>query len=383
MFTDLRVYVIVGMFLVAGIALMIFNFIIIKHSKGKRASSAGMVNMWTDLLYKQTGIIPGKEQSESRHRAFLLKQLGDAENLVFFSQALLYLKSEFPDVYSNYIGRFGSVFQQLSVIYKKKPGIERACFADFICEFPGVTGETYGALIDNLISYIDDPNVYCRINVLRALCTIGNAQAIVNTLQVVNDKQLFIHRQTLTTVLSTFRGDKEILGDILWSRCLSWDENLMVSVIQFITSFSEYYKDIFMPYLRDPLAKRDVRIAIVRYYGRHMYEPAHPILLGFVDNPTDTTLAIVAATALESYPKLDTVSTLRGALLSRHWYVRYNASSSLIKLGANNDLLKIVRYGDYHESEIVMYMLEQEVKRQGINSRYYYNNRLDRERISA
>jgi len=374
MFTDLRVYVIVGMFMVAGIALMFFNLIIIKHSKGKKASSADMVSAWAKLLHTQTGLQPGKKQSDSYHKKFLLRRLRNAEELVFFSKALLYIKSEFPTEYSDYIGSYKEVFQQLAVSYKSKPGIERACFADFICEFAGVQGTTYSPLIDSLISFIDDPNIYCRINVLRALCIIGNVQAVVNAVQIINDKQLYIHRQTLTSELCNFRGDKEILGDNLWGRCHLWDDNTTVAVIQFITTFSKYYRGAFMPLLCNASASADMRIAVIRYYGKYMYKLAQPILSSFVAKPADIALAIVAATALELYPESNTIDILKGALVSQNWYVRYNASSSLVKLGTNSDLIDIVRFGDSHEKEIVIYMLEQ---------RFHRNEEMDMGRISA
>jgi len=367
MFNDMRIYVIVGMFMTAGIALMLFNYIIIRYSKGQNSSVAGRTKKWKKILYRQTGIAGGKKQSNFKHEKLLEKHLSNIENLVAYSNALQYIKSEFPVVYSGYIGSVYTVFHNLAIVYGRKPSIERACFADFVCNFPEVSaqGDTFSPLTEALISFADDPNIHCRTNALRALCGIGNAQAVANALQVINDKQMFIHSQTLTVELSNFKGNREALADYLWNKSENWNDNIKVAVIGFITGFSKHYKEAFLPVLRDNTTSAGVRIAIIRYFGKYIYNPVRLVLIDMIKNVTDINLAIVAATALEFYPAADTITTLQSALSNQNWHVRYNAASSIVNIGDRRSLREIMRSNDNREKEIVTYMLEREGVQEG------------------
>lgn len=71
-------------------------------------------------------------------------------------------------------------------------------------------------------------------------------------------------------------------------------------------------------------------------------------------------LAIVSAAVLDRYPGKDTVAALKRALCHRNWYVRYNAASSLVRLGASQAELQDVFEGnDAFARDILQYMLEE------------------------
>ena len=211
-----------------------------------------------------------------------------------------------------------------------------------------------------LISYIEDSCIYCRTKVLSALCSVGHFQGVANLLQVVHDRDLFMHNRLLTTELLKFRGDQKILGELLWNKSSSWNDSITVSVIQFVTRISDGYREMLFPILIDAAANLDVRIAAIRYYGEHKYELAHQILIDFVENPPDIDLAIAAAEALFLYPSPETVAVLKAALASPDWHVRYNASATLVKLGSREEILKALEDGSEYEKEIIAYMLELE-----------------------
>jgi hypothetical protein len=138
---------------------------------------------------------------------------------------------------------------------------------------------------------------------------MGNVPGIVNVLQIVHDRDLFMHNQLLTNELSKFTGDQEILGDYLWSETQKWNDNITVSVIQFITRFSPRYDKAFLPILQDSSASAEVRGAIVRYYRKYTYEPARQILTELANDSTDMDLAIEAESALVSYAIPNAVAT--------------------------------------------------------------------------
>ena len=363
MVLDLRVAFILGIFTVVCISLIIFNLMVTHTNIGRRRASisARMTKRWREILYKQTDRFKGKKDSETQHNKVLLRKLANAEELVAYSDALNYIKSEFPEEYSEYINTRHEIFQQLANKYSKRTAVERACYAEFVYEFPQVMGESYEQLSDTLISYINNSanNTYCRTNVMRALCSMGNARGIGNALQVVNDKQLFIHNHVLTDELAKFVGDKETLAKHLWSEALQWSDNLKISVIQFITRVSSEYGEAFLPVLQGYSADSEVRIAVIRYYGEYAYEAAVDTLTELTLVSANINLAAEAALALSSYPAPKTYDTLKKALYSPEWNVRYNASAALLKLGDVFDLPEFIKDESDHAKEIILHMIEQ------------------------
>jgi len=360
MITDVRIYIIVGAFMVTCVALMVFNFVVIRRSQGHNEPGAGRVNRWRGIFNKQMSIIAASGIADASHGKFLTRKLQNTENFVVYSILLQELKDEFPKEYDIYMQDKPVAFQKLALSYANKPGIARAFFADFVCNFPQAASESPAQLVDILISYIDDSSIHCRTNVLRALCSIGHVQGVVNAIQVINDQSLFMHNRLLTNELLEFKGDRDVLAEQLWKECANWSDEIQVSIIQFITNISSHYTEIFLPILKDTSVHAEVRFAILRYYGRYPYDDVRPTLFEFIENPDDLNLAIIAASVLASYPSQDTVEVLRRALPSPHWYVRHNAASSLFKIGGKTYMLDILNTEtDKYARDIVSYMLEQ------------------------
>ena len=361
---------------------MIFNFAIIYYGLGN-APLESKVKRWRDILCWQAIIVPGKKINPLKHQQFLLKKLSNADNLAAYSHALQYIKHEFPEAYSNYIRNCHTTFLKLADIYSRKPLIELTCYTYFICHFPQVVNHTYVKLADTLISFIDGSSVYCRANILCALCSIGNVQSVVNALQVISDKSLFMHNQLLTNRLAHFAGDKEVLEEYLWSAGQNWNDNILVSVIQFITRTSNNYSEKFLTALQSASYGTEVRAAFIRYYGKYMYEPVRPILIEFVANPTDVNLTIEAISALTLYPSSDTTAALKGALSSPRWQIRYSASSVLVELLEKPDLLALLQGEDSYIREIIDYMLERKDIIQNAAQRLTLQKEMDGEKVTV
>ncbi|MCL2200766.1 MAG: hypothetical protein FWB75_02280 [Oscillospiraceae bacterium] len=242
MASDPRIYALIGIFMVACIALIVFNFAIVRYHKRQTAPAAGKLKMWNFELYKQTAIKGGSKSvirggmrpgTTSRHERLLLRKLPNAEHLIAYSEALQNVKDRQPMAYSSYMSTYSktAVFHKLADVYSRKSCIERTCYADFIGSFPEAAELSQGQLADSLISYIDDSNIYCRTKVLRACCRIGSLQGVANVLQLFHDRSLFMHKQLLANELADFSGDQSLLGERLWDECKSWNDNISEAVV--------------------------------------------------------------------------------------------------------------------------------------------------------
>ena len=179
---------------------------------------------------------------------------------------------------------------------------------------------------------------------------------------MLNDGGYFHHHKLLADRLTDFTGDREALAARLWRHKNAWSSEMMVAVVEFITNCSENYCETFLPLLRDEREDLELRLCAMRYFRRHPYPPAHPVLLDCLNGATgaNVDLAIVSAAVLDRYPGKDTVAALKRALCHRNWYVRYNAASSLVRLGASQAELQDVFEGnDAFARDILQYMLEE------------------------
>ena len=345
------------------IALLIFNILyMIRSEKGakKRNKEAAF---WKKEIEHQMERLEKGEQVEKQHYRIMEKQLAKTEHLLSYSLALEQLKKEEDRkaCLNQYIRSNQIVMQNLAVIYGRKDQMDKAYFASLLAEYPPYVGEEFRPVMETLLGYMEDSTVYCRENVLKACYAMGSPQAVENAFEILNENRWFHHQKLLSDGLMTFQGDKEKLAARLWSFEKKWDENLLCGIVQFITSCSEQYKEIFIEPIQNKNTSQEVRLAMLRYYRKHPYEPVRPFLYDFLKRGKGgENLAIVSASVLASYPGEETVEALKEALHHPNWYVRYNSAASLTDLKVPEEkLLDIIQGNDRYAKEILQYMWEE------------------------
>lgn len=361
----LNIDTVIYSYMFIGITLLIYNIQYIFYSNRREKKYEESVKVWKKSIERQISLISKGRVVESNHKKQMKEKLTNTNQLISFVRALDILREQEEDV-SRYINENYIEIQSLAHHYSKKESMDRAFFAFFISKNPPNQDKEYRPIMEILISYMEDSTVYCRENVLNALYALGNPQAVENALQVINDRQWFHHQKLLADGLMTFTGDKDELAELLWSHLRKWDKNLMIAVVQFITASSDKFKEQFFEVVQCIDIDIEIRIAILRYYRRHIYEPIRSLLLSYLkgEKLTDETIMIIAASVLDRYPGEDTIEVLKAAIHNSNWYFRYNAASSLVSLKVDIDDLQDVLDGkDRYAKEILTYMIEQRKER--------------------
>lgn len=326
-------------------SLLLYNIIYIIKSYISKKLMKKRSFYWKGEILKQISFLQKQENVEESHLRKLERKLSKTEELIAYVDALDSLNEH--DTFEIYLQNTFVAQQTLALKYAKKDSMNRAFFAYTISKYPSCIGEKFRPIMRILISYLDNSTVYCRENSLKALCALGNIQAVENALQILNDYHWFHHKKLLSDGLATFRGDKEKLMEVLWKHINDWDENIMISVVQFITICGGQYQEVFFPMLLSDNTSIEIRLGIMRYYRRYFYEPVREILYSFLqDDNIDENLIIVAAIVLDRYPGEETIDILKEALHHHNWYVRRNAASSLYNLGVELDTLDNILNGD-------------------------------------
>jgi len=320
-------------------SIMIFNAIIIIRKKIDNKALKNNTKKWITTITQQ--LESNKETISKKNKIYLKKNLTHVKQLIAFSSALDFFKVECDkNSYTKYMAILtkNRVFQSLAHVYKKKKIEERAYFAYFVYKHPSVARTKEGACkntTDTIASFVTTRDIYCNINVLKALCSVGDMHGIASVLQYFSEKSMFIHHKLLSYELNKFVGDKDVLAQRLWEKRNVWNDNVMLGIISFIAMFSDGYKKEFISMLCDQSVGIGIRIAIISYYKEHRFKPAQPILVDYLHQTDNYEIANKAASALRTYPGFITTNALLQALKSENWDVKYNAASSLVELGEN------------------------------------------------
>lgn len=113
--------------------------------------------------------------------------------------------------------------------------------------------------------------------------------------------------------------------------------------------------------LQNTATDDEVRYACIRYLGRYPYGPAYDTLLDLAECRNDARweYAAIASTALCGYPGGETIERLKRNLYSRNWYIRFNASKSLERMGLTYlDLIDVMEGHDSYATEILRYRFD-------------------------
>lgn len=355
------VYKIIYSYLFICMAIIVYNIAYIFYSNMQKNKYEKMTIKWKKEINKQIELLSKNMPIEESHKNLIKKKLNNTNELICYVRGLDILKEQDKDI-EKYLRENYILIQALAHNYSKKENMEKAFFAFFISKYPPINGKEYNPLMEILISYLDNSTIYCRENVLKALYALGNIQAVENAWQIINDRQWFHHKKLISDGLITFNGDKEELAARLWSHRSEWDDNIMSSVVQFITLVSDEFKKTFFEVLQSENLSLEVRLSILRYYRHHIYEPVLPLLLSYLkeENDINENIKIVTASVIEVYPSEETIEALKVTIHHSNWYLRYNSAVSLVNL--NMSIIKvqdILEGKDVYAKEIFMYMIEQ------------------------
>ena len=347
------------------IALLIFNILYILRTEGRSRAEKRRIRAWETLLERERAAGGPSPRCLDQLR----RRLRRVRELTAFNAALESIAQAGQDDWlQTFVGACREVFPDLAQRYLHRPSMERAFFAYVISRYPAGAGG--GQLPAVLLEYLEDSTVYCRENVLQALYALGNAGGVEQALRLFNDRGWYHHSHMLSDGLTAFRGDREALAAALWQACQGWDENLQTAVVQFASNVTEKLKEPFCQALAAADTPLEVRFALIRYFTRHPMPEVKPMLLDMVRREADSgDTAIAACSALARYPGQDTEQALEQALLSRNWYVRHNAASSLLALGDEASAYAAAeRVHDRYAREMLDYVTGRNVRREEVAS---------------
>lgn len=335
------------------IVLMLYNFCYLNRIRRRARRHARRKRRWElDVWAVDEGIVAPQK---------LFWYMRRTENLMVFNEVMSVKILTRPQEVRTFFLEHPAEIRALAREYGRKPAMERAFFAYVVASFHPPLEEEHDPLVETLLGYLDSSTVYCRENVLSALYTLGSGQGVEHVYSILSEWGWFHSPKLLSDGMMRFAGDKEALVRRLWQHRREWDEDLVTAIVQFAAMLpGDAFAQPFLDALEQERLPLELRFSLVRYFQHHPSPQAEPLLLRLIEaHPGEQgQLAIAAAASLSAYESPAARQTLKTALHSRNWHIRYNAAASLGRLGLAGDELEAIRStGDRYAMEMLDYAL--------------------------
>lgn len=299
---------------------------------------------------------------EASHRKYLRQKLKRVNRLISYDNALReIIQTQSKMEIDKYFSQVEPEILYLAVLYSKREKMQAGYFAYFLSDYAVKKQRPMDSIQGVLLSYVKKENLYCRVNALKTLYRMGNAQNVVVALKAQDDNRIYINPKILTEGLLTFQGDHDDLIHRLWEEFSSFSNRTKLAVLNYIRFKTGNYKDEFFCIMTDEKMDKELRLSAIRYFGKYVYLPALEYLLGFVKDhdPSRWEYATVAVSSLGRYEGKDVIDALKEALHSPNWYIRYAAAQGLEEHHLDySELFDIINGSDRYAREMMTYRLE-------------------------
>lgn len=358
----MRVELILYLYGIVCVSMILFNIayaLILRGSEPRMERRRRRLGQQVELQLEQ--LRQGRELTPG-HLNYLERTLRRSRNLAVFDQVLrpLVQDGSAPWVHA-YLAQLQPVILSLALVYKKRETTQAAFFSYFLSRYMIQSHLPIQTLQAVLLDFLRRENLYCRVNALQALCSFGSEEYILAALHVQDGGEVFLHEKILTEGLLSYTGDHTSLIRLLWEHLGSFSPRTRLAIVNYIRFRSGSYSDQMMALMQDETEDKEVRLSAIRYFGRYPNPSALGSLLSFArdEDPIRWEYATVSVSSLAAYREPEVLETLKGALHSPNWYVRYGAASSLEAQGVTyEDLMDIVTGDDRYAREMVLYRLE-------------------------
>lgn len=357
----MKVENLIYVYLAICVGMILFNIVsaVMSRIKDKRISKRN--KRFNNQVVSELHDLEETGELHSSHKKYLARKLRRIGNMRSFDELLEDEYARRPDLVQQYLQELNAVFLSLAVRYSKKEPMEAAYFPYLIKKYHMIEGKPFDAMTDLLFLLLTQPSIYCRENAMQAIYTIGDPDCVIRALKIVDNPNRFYHSKLLTDGLMNFKGDFARLNEALWKVWGEFSLPVQLAVLNYFRYSTGDYCEQFLQLMTAEKQDDEIRFACIRYFGRYHFDKAYPYLMEYVDSQRDVRweYSAIASMALSIYPAQETIELLKANLYHRNWYIRFNSSMALEKMGLTYlDLIDIIEGNDRYASEIVRYRFD-------------------------
>lgn len=310
------------------------------------------------MISEKQNLLLEEQYFDRQHIEVLKNQLVNLNKLISFEKALAHFEEN--EQLPIYLSQLEPVIKSLVIEYQQKDQMEQAYLAKFIATYAAKGKWHHPFIYKTLVAYLENATIYLRENILLATYQQPDSKWIISVFRYLTDNQLFHHPKLIQDGLLNYPYDYDSLIDELWEKRDTFHQPIVLGLIGYITYKSDRYKEVFYQLLQENQLDLEEKIRLIRYFRRHYYEKAESLLLDLANDKQDE-IRIVAVNALSKYHSERVISTLKRALTDSNFYVRRNASQSLLEMGVSeSELLDVLHGHDRYAKEMLRYHLQLE-----------------------
>lgn len=358
----MKIEVMIYVYIFICVGMICFNIVYGILSRRREEKILHVSNTFKEEIKNEMEYFKEHGKVREEHKKQLIKKLRVIGNMRAFDMVLEEYSKQDIETVRIYLVELDDVFIELTSSYHKKDEIESAFFPYIIGKYKILKGREPGVIMDMLYMLLQEHSIFCRENAMQAIYTSGNSHCVVNALKIIDNPNRFYHPKLLTDGMMNFEGDFNELNRELWNEFENYSIQIQVAILDYIRFSSGDFCREMLELMIDEKRDDEIRFACIRYLGKYRYDEAYPYLLEYADLTSTRRweYAAISSSSLSTYPFPETEKTLRRNLYNRNWYVRFNASQSLEKMGFTYfDLIDIIEGNDRYASEILRYRFDQ------------------------
>jgi len=301
--------------------------------------------------------------ASKEHMKKLHWKLRGVNNLLIYQEAIKQLRLEDKDGVDAYLISCQSVLHYFANFYGRKDMIYRAFFASFLAKYYPFHLGTSSILDEAIMNYVQYNSIYCRENAMLYFYKRGSARLVVNALRKIDEENLYYNGKLLTNDLLKFSGEKHELAKLLMDDFSLFSIDFQVSIINYLRFSGVNFCEQLLNLLVSGECDKEVNLAIIRYFGKNVYDDALVYLLAILNNSStkqvDVEYRIITAQIALAYDNSRVRNSLINCVSDANWYVRRNAAKSLSKMNlTKNEMEKLVNIEDRYGREMVKYIFK-------------------------
>ena len=340
------------------IALILYNIKYVFLKKKEEKKHTYLVNKYIKEYDKNIILLKENKCINKKYYRRLIKELKKINNLLAFEVSIISKKNtEYFEIYRNFLY---DVFLELAVFYKKKSDMEKGLFVYIIGNI-NIERVDSRTLDNRIINLLEEPSVYLVENTLKTFIRLGHKDSLIKALKILNFKRIYHNEKLISDGLLEYKGDKLDLAEELWEYRSEWMVSYVVSIIKFIRTVSDDFKEEFYYALISENLDIEIKIELIRYFGKVKYNKVLDYLLEIIETEEniDRNFLIVATTVLSNYPSKRTIEVLKRGMTDSNWYIRNNSCASFLSLNpSEKDINDILNGDDKYAKDILVYQLE-------------------------
>ncbi|GEM01041.1 hypothetical protein SAMN05421839_10459 [Halolactibacillus halophilus] len=337
--------------------IMLFTVGYIMYQYYRKQTDKKRIATFKSIIDKQLKSIHQDRPLAENHRKYLLDKLKHLNYLIAYHDALLSYQNH-EDI-KDYKGAIEPVIKQLVSYYAKRDDMEKAYISHFIATHAAGVWQD-DVVYRKLFHYLTEPNVYLRENVLKAFYQQNNPEWIVKAYETLSSQHIDHHQKLIQDGLMRYPYDKRSLIEQLYLKRGCFSEPILLGIIGFITYETSDYQQLFYDWVKEDKLPLEVELKLYRYFKKYPTEQVKPHLLAMLSSQQDEKRTVVAD-VLAEYCCDDVIKALKIAVADSNWFVRRNASRSLLKTDVKiDDLMDILTGPDRYARAMLRYYLETE-----------------------